>query len=41
MVLIIMIARDGPLVAVILGVGIYPATIVDVLENGVRRTLGA
>ena len=29
------------LVAVIIGVGIYPATIVDVLENGVRRTLGA
>jgi NADH-quinone oxidoreductase subunit M len=29
------------LVAVIIGVGVYPATIVDVLENGVRRTLGA
>jgi NADH-quinone oxidoreductase subunit M len=29
------------LVAVIIGVGIYPSTIVDVLENGVRRTLGA
>jgi NADH-quinone oxidoreductase subunit M len=29
------------LVAAILGVGIYPSTIVDVLENGVRRTLGA
>jgi NADH-quinone oxidoreductase subunit M len=29
------------LVAVIVAVGIYPATIVDVLENGVRRTLGA
>jgi NADH-quinone oxidoreductase subunit M len=28
------------LVGVIIGVGIYPATIVDVLENGVRRTLG-
>ncbi|HEX5370658.1 MAG TPA: NADH-quinone oxidoreductase subunit M [Dehalococcoidia bacterium] len=29
------------LVGVIIGVGIYPSTIVDVLENGVRRTLGA
>jgi NADH-quinone oxidoreductase subunit M len=28
------------LVGVIIGVGIYPATIVDVLESGVRRTLG-
>jgi NADH-quinone oxidoreductase subunit M len=28
------------LVGVIIGVGLYPATIVDVLENGVRRTLG-
>jgi NADH-quinone oxidoreductase subunit M len=28
------------LVGVIIGVGIYPATIVDVLENGVLRTLG-
>ena len=28
------------LVAVIIGVGIYPPTIVDVLESGVRRTLG-
>jgi NADH-quinone oxidoreductase subunit M len=28
------------LVGLIIGVGIYPATIVDVLENGVRRTLG-
>ena len=28
------------LVAVIIGVGIYPATILDVLENGVQRTLG-
>ncbi len=28
------------LVGVILGVGIYPATVVDVLESGVRRTLG-
>ena len=28
------------LVGVIIGVGIYPATIVDVLENGVVRTLG-
>jgi NADH-quinone oxidoreductase subunit M len=28
------------LVAVIIGVGIYPATIVDVLESGVIRTLG-
>ncbi len=28
------------LVAVIIGVGIYPATIVDVLQNGVQRTLG-
>jgi len=29
------------LVGVIIGVGIYPATIVDVLEHGVRRSLGA
>jgi NADH-quinone oxidoreductase subunit M len=29
------------LVGVIIGVGVYPATIVDVLESGVRRTLGA
>jgi len=29
------------LVAVIVGVGIAPATVVDVLENGIRRTLGA
>jgi NADH-quinone oxidoreductase subunit M len=29
------------LVGVIIGVGIYPATIVDILESGVRRTLGA
>ena len=29
------------LVAVIIGVGVYPATIVEVLESGVRRTLGA
>jgi len=28
------------LVGVIIGVGVYPATIVDVLESGVRRTLG-
>ena len=28
------------LVGVIIGVGVYPATIVDVIENGVRRTLG-
>ncbi len=28
------------LVGVIIGVGVYPATIVEVLENGVRRTLG-
>ena len=28
------------LVAVIIGVGVYPPTIVDVLESGVRRTLG-
>jgi NADH-quinone oxidoreductase subunit M len=28
------------LVGVIIGVGLYPATIVDVLESGVRRTLG-
>ena len=28
------------LVGVIIGVGVYPSTIVDVLENGVRRTLG-
>jgi NADH-quinone oxidoreductase subunit M len=28
------------LVAVIIGVGIYPSTIVDVLQNGVQRTLG-
>jgi NADH-quinone oxidoreductase subunit M len=28
------------LVAMIIGVGVYPATIVDVLESGVRRTLG-
>jgi NADH-quinone oxidoreductase subunit M len=28
------------LVAVIIGVGIYPATIVDVLESGIIRTLG-
>ncbi len=28
------------LVGVIFGVGIYPATVVDVLESGVRRTLG-
>jgi NADH-quinone oxidoreductase subunit M len=28
------------LVGVIIGVGIYPASIVDVLESGVRRTLG-
>ena len=28
------------LVAVIIGVGVYPATIVDVLQNGVERTLG-
>ena len=27
------------LVGVIIGVGIYPSTIVDVIENGVRRTL--
>jgi NADH-quinone oxidoreductase subunit M len=35
-----MLAMSG-LVALIIGVGIYPATIVDVLESGVRRTLGA
>jgi len=29
------------LVGVIIGVGIYPATIVDILEHGVRRSLGA
>ena len=29
------------LVAVIIGVGVAPATIVGVIENGVRRTLGA
>jgi hypothetical protein len=29
------------LVAVIIGIGVYPATLVEVLENGVRRTLGA
>jgi NADH:ubiquinone oxidoreductase subunit 4 (subunit M) len=29
------------LVGVIIGIGIYPATIVDILESGVRRTLGA
>ena len=29
------------LVAIIIAVGIYPATLVDVLESGVRRTLGA
>ena len=28
------------LVGVIIGVGIYPSTIVDVIESGVRRTLG-
>ncbi len=28
------------LVAVIIGVGIYPSTVLDVLENGVQRTLG-
>jgi NADH-quinone oxidoreductase subunit M len=28
------------LAAVIIGVGIYPATIVEVLQNGVQRTLG-
>ncbi len=28
------------LVAVIIGIGIYPSTILDVLENGVQRTLG-
>ncbi|HWC28471.1 MAG TPA: NADH-quinone oxidoreductase subunit M, partial [Dehalococcoidia bacterium] len=28
------------LVGVIVGVGLYPSTIVDVLESGVRRTLG-
>ena len=28
------------LVGVIIGVGVYPATIVDILESGVRRTLG-
>jgi NADH-quinone oxidoreductase subunit M len=28
------------LVGVIIGVGIYPSTILDVIENGVRRTLG-
>lgn len=28
------------LVGVIIGVGIYPAMIVDIIENGVRRTLG-
>jgi NADH-quinone oxidoreductase subunit M len=28
------------LVGVIIGVGVYPASIVDVLESGVRRTLG-
>jgi NADH-quinone oxidoreductase subunit M len=28
------------LVAVIIGVGVYPATIVDVLESGIVRTLG-
>jgi NADH-quinone oxidoreductase subunit M len=28
------------LVGVTIGVGIYPSTIVDVIENGVRRTLG-
>jgi NADH-quinone oxidoreductase subunit M len=33
------IAMAG-LVALIIGVGIYPATIVDVLESGVARTLG-
>ena len=35
-----LLAMSG-LVALIIGVGIYPATIVDVLESGVRRTLGA
>ncbi|HLF77107.1 MAG TPA: NADH-quinone oxidoreductase subunit M, partial [Dehalococcoidia bacterium] len=34
-------AAMASLVAVIIGVGIYPATIVDVLQSGVRRTLGA
>lgn len=29
------------LVAVIIGVGIYPTTLVQVIESGVRRTLGA
>jgi NADH-quinone oxidoreductase subunit M len=29
------------LVAVIIGVGLYPSTIVDVLQSGVQRTLGA
>jgi NADH-quinone oxidoreductase subunit M len=28
------------LVAMIIGIGVYPATIVDVFESGVRRTLG-
>jgi NADH:ubiquinone oxidoreductase subunit 4 (subunit M) len=28
------------LVAVIIAVGIYPATIVDVLQSGVERTMG-
>jgi NADH-quinone oxidoreductase subunit M len=28
------------LIGVIIGVGVYPAMIVDVIENGVRRTLG-
>jgi NADH-quinone oxidoreductase subunit M len=29
------------LVAVIIGVGVYPSSILEVLENGVRRSLGA
>lgn len=29
------------LVAVIIGVGVYPSTIVDVIKNGVQRTLGS
>jgi hypothetical protein len=28
------------LVAVIIAVGIYPATIVDVLQSGIERTMG-
>ena len=33
-------ASMAALVGVIIGVGVYPSTIVDILENGVRRTLG-